>query len=422
MQTKDLQLEKMMWAVRCFYLCLLFTILCLQNAQAAYLKNIPVTKTQPDGTILHCFASGDEYFNYLHDANGYTIIQHPITGYYVYADRRNGKLVATDFVAGKSDPASKGLTPFNLISPEDWMDRRRARERINEPLRDTDLNHGTLNNIAIFIRFKDDNEFTNSFSPIDNMFNDESQNAISMINYFKSASYNAITIHTHCYPEPNGEIIISYQDIHYRSYYEPESPTNPNGYDSSNMDEREFGLLERAVNYVNTIIPSNLNIDHNNDGKVDNVCFIIKGTVGDWNSILWPHKYVIPDDRTIIINGKRVSTYNFQMADATDYFNTSTMCHEMNHTLGAPDLYHYSYSGPDPVGSWDLMNSNTTPPQHCGAYIKWKYGYWIDEIPEITAGFRKIEWKQLDLGSSSAVQRCLVGQHVLFHIRHGRAA
>lgn len=26
------------------------------------------------------------------------------------------------------------------------------------------------------------------------------------------------------------------------------------------------------------------------------------------------------------------------------------------------------------------------PPQHCGAYMKMKYGLWIDEIPEITEG------------------------------------
>ena len=73
---------------------------CFLYAHAAYLKDIPMTLTQPDGTILHCYASGDEYFNYLHDANGYTIMQHPVTGYYVYADKQEGKLVATKYIAG----------------------------------------------------------------------------------------------------------------------------------------------------------------------------------------------------------------------------------------------------------------------------------------------------------------------------------
>ena len=105
---------------------LLIACFCLVNVQAAYLKDVPMTLTQPDGTVLHCFASGDEFFNYLHDENGFTIMQHPQTGFYVYADKRGGQLVATEFVAGRVDPASKNLKPFNLISPEEWMARRKA--------------------------------------------------------------------------------------------------------------------------------------------------------------------------------------------------------------------------------------------------------------------------------------------------------
>jgi M6 family metalloprotease-like protein len=359
-------------------------------AHAAYLKNVPKTLTQPDGTVLHCFASGDEFFNYLHDANGYTIIQHPVTGYYVYADKQDGKLVATDFIAGKYDPASKNLTPYNLISPEEWRARRKAWE-VPDPRpknRDYIPNHGTLNNIAIFIRFSDDGEFTNTYSSIDNMFNDESSNAVSMKTYFRAASYGAIEIPTYFYPGHNGETIISYQDTYPKSYFQPyNASTNPNGYQDDERAQREFDLLERAVNYINANypIPADLNIDYDSDGYVDNVCFIVKGDVGAWSSLLWPHKWNL-QDRTVRINGKRVWTFNFQLADATSYFNTSTMCHEMNHSLGAPDLYHYLdvSPDPDPVGPWDLMDQNSTPPQHCGAYMKMKYGHWIDEIPEIT--------------------------------------
>ena len=87
-------------------LILLVACFCIVNAHAAYLRNVPMTLNQPDGTVLHCFASGDEYFNYLHDSNGYTIMQHPETGYYVYAEKRDGKLVATNYVASICDPAS----------------------------------------------------------------------------------------------------------------------------------------------------------------------------------------------------------------------------------------------------------------------------------------------------------------------------
>ena len=39
--------------------------------------------------------------------------------------------------------------------------------------------------------------------------------------------------------------------------------------------------------------------------------------------------------------------------------NVKTLCHEMFHALGAPDLYHYDDNGLNisPAGSWDLMES-----------------------------------------------------------------
>ena len=369
---------------------LLMACFCFLGVHAAYLRDVPMTLTQPDGTVLHCYASGDEYFNYLHDENGYTIMQHPQTGFYVYADKRDGKLIATEFVAGKVDPASKNLQPYNLISPEEWMARRKAwREKEIQNTHREDLpNHGTLNNIAIFIRFSDDAEFTNTYSSIDNdMFNDVSEGAVSMRSYFRAASYGAIEIPTTFYPGHNGDVIISYQDTYPRSYFQPyNSSSNPNGYQDDERAEREFSLLERAVNYINANYPvsTSLNIDYDNDGLVDNVCFIVRGEVGAWNTLLWPHKWSLYG-KDVYINGKRVWTFNFQLADATDYFNTSTMCHEMNHSLGAPDLYHYYYgTSLAPVATWDLMEYNITPPQHCGAYMKMKYSHWVDEIPEIT--------------------------------------
>ena len=369
---------------------LLVAFFSIISVYAAYLRDVPMTVTQPDGSILQCFASGDEYFNYLHDANGYTIMRNPKTGFWVYADKRDGKLVATDLVAGRVDPASKNLQPFNLISPQEWIARRKTWEEPAKPVQKRDYvpNHGTLNNVSIFIRFSDDSEFTNSYYDIDNMFNDVSDNAISLRSYFRAASYGAIEIPTTFYPGHNNEVIVSYQDTYPRSYFEEyNATTNTNGYqDDDERTEREFSLLERAVNYINANypIPSNLDIDYDGDGYVDNVCFIVRGGVGAWSSLLWPHKWTLYG-KDVYINGKRVWTFNFQLADASSYFNASTMCHEMNHSLGAPDLYHY-YNGTSlsPVGRWDLMENNATPPQHCGAYMKMKYGHWIDEIPEIT--------------------------------------
>ena len=105
----------------------LFVILALvlgalQWTFAAPLKDIPVRLTQPDGQVIECFASGDEFYNYLHDANGFTIVKGE-GGYYCYAMYDNqGKVVASSDRVNSVDPAEAGdiftyggTQTFNII-------------------------------------------------------------------------------------------------------------------------------------------------------------------------------------------------------------------------------------------------------------------------------------------------------------------
>ena len=358
-------------------------------SQAAYFENIPRQLIQPNGDTLKCFISGDEYYHWLHDADGYTIIQNPSTGYYVYADKIGDKLIPTSFVADKINPASAGLHPGINISAKQW---RQKRDNMIEaaparPLfRDEDQNRGTLNNLVVFIRFSDDSEFSNNFYSVSQMFNDSTDDGNSLYNYFKVTSYNQLFIKSTFYPAPSENVIVSYQDSFPRSYYEKQSVLNPSGYCDSSEERtiREHALLQRAINYINSMVPADLNIDYNDDGYVDNVCFVVKGSVSDWADLLWPHRWSLYSIESYI-NGKRVYDYNFQLGSSSTYFSSSVLCHEFFHSLGAPDLYHYSDSlGYVPVGPWDLMASTGYIPQQTNAYMKYKYGNWIDNIPEIT--------------------------------------
>ena len=84
-------------------LIMLMAISCF--ALAAPLKNIEVRLTQPDGQVINCFASGDEFYNYLHDANGFTIVLDD-KGYYVYATKdAEGKVIPTSYIVNSVDPA-----------------------------------------------------------------------------------------------------------------------------------------------------------------------------------------------------------------------------------------------------------------------------------------------------------------------------
>lgn len=373
--------------------------------QAAHVTNVPQKVVQPNGDTLYCFASGDEFYHYLHDANGYTIVQDPATGYFVYGKRENGKVVPTQYVAGTVDPTSVGLAPHARISAAEWHLRHDAmmqpvEARRADRVRDGNTNHGDFNNLVIFIHLADDAPFNQTYSQVNRMFNDTSivNNGSSlgnstyynsMYNYFKVNTYNQLFVHSYLVPQSPDDVIVAYEDIYPRAYYMPWSETNPMGYvdtlEDDNRTTREMQLLARAIDYANenNMFPSDVNFDYNNDGLIDNICFIVSGDVAGWSDLLWPHRWSLWGEE-VYIGDLRVWDFNFELSDNDWYFSNSTLCHEMSHSLGAPDLYHYyDDNGYTPVGGWDLMAQNASVPQHWGAYMKYRYGNWIEEIPTI---------------------------------------
>ena len=251
---------------------------------AAPLKNIPVHVTQPDGQVIECFASGDEFYNYLHDAQGFTIVKGE-GGYYCYAMHDSqGKVVASPYRVNSVDPASVGLQPYVKISEKEYLQRRHEREQYIKPIKrpaNRELNHGRYNNLVVFIRFAGDTYHTTPFSTVDSMFNASNYESISLHNYYHHTSYNQLDLVSYFYPEPDGETILSYEDIYPKEYYMPYDPvTNPMGYQDGETAEREFSMLERAIYYVADQVSDTLDLDYNEDGMVDNVVFVIKGQPG----------------------------------------------------------------------------------------------------------------------------------------------
>ncbi len=77
--------------------------------QGAYIDKMEIKATQPDGTTLELFASGDEFHNWLHDAEGFTIIRHPQTGWLCYAVKDGDDVAAGPLIVGNGDPRAYGL-------------------------------------------------------------------------------------------------------------------------------------------------------------------------------------------------------------------------------------------------------------------------------------------------------------------------
>jgi len=369
-----------MKAIRCLLLLVLLGI--AGSLSAAYLEYVPQKITQPNGAVLNCFASGDEYYHWLHDANGFTIIQNRETGYFVYADKPGDELIPTTLLPGVDDPSAAGLRPRLNISTEKY--REYFATRFKEPSMKSARsfsNTGNYNNLVIFVRFSNQNEYTEPLTQYSTAFN--GAGTVSMTEYFKEVSKTQLNINTTFYPNPSGTTIISYQDSHSRKYYQPYSGANPDGYRTDNESvNREMTLLKNASEFASVqVVASGVDYDHDNDGNIDNVCFIVQGPTDGWSDLLWPHRWVLYT-YDVRIGGNRVYDFNFQLSEA---LGVSVLCHEMFHSLGAPDLYRYVNDDITPVGPWDLMAHNKTPPQHMSAYMKMKYGKWFSQIPSIAS-------------------------------------
>lgn len=354
------------------------------TAKSAYFERLPYIITQPNGKTINCFVSGDEFFNWIHDDEGYTIIQ-ASDGYYYYAIQDGDFLKPSQYIANTVNPASIGLKKWTKISESEYY--RRRDEMFKDEIKDKSSiskapHSGILNNLVIYIRFSDDAEITTSRQAYDVKFNSLTTNSLN--SYYKEVSYNYLNISSTHYPYCALTTNLSYQDSHPRSYFQPyNATTNPNGYFSSQRTEREHQLLADAIDWlnINSPVDVSLNLDGDGDDKVDNVCFVIKGNSGAWSNLLWAHRWNLYS-QNVYINGKRVYDYTFQPENQV---TVKTLCHEMFHALGAPDLYHYNNQGViSPAGGWDLMESGGG---HMLTYMKWKYSNhtWISNIPQITS-------------------------------------
>ncbi|MDR1345779.1 MAG: M6 family metalloprotease domain-containing protein, partial [Bacteroidales bacterium] len=373
-----------------------FNLLVFSTLQASRIENMPATLKQPDGSQIACLLSGDEYYNWVSDTNGYTLLKNA-QGWIVYAALADGALVPTEYLAYSIDPRTVGLVPYLNISAEkrtqiraNFINQTAAAAQLRHPAQAAPQNApasntyrtGTLNNIVIYISFPDA-DFTTTHNQILPNFNGTIRGS-SMQQYYKDISNNNFHINSTFFPAQSGTTVLSYQAPHNRSYYEIDN-------DEPTGRIIEHTLLHDAVVSMQSAIEAaftGVQLDYNNDGNVDNIIFVVQGNTGGWSTLLWPHRWVLYTyqpyyDNELYLNGKMVWDYNLVLEN---HVGVSTLVHETYHTLGAPDLYRYQGDF-DPVGSWDIMASNATPPQSSSAHISHKYGEFLidNDIQEITA-------------------------------------
>jgi hypothetical protein len=204
------------------WLVVLAVLLVAVGSDAAFLRNVPQTVAQPNGTVLHLLATGDEYYNWLHDADGYVVIRDPETRYFVYAVKVDGRLQPTALVVGEAVPADLGLEkglrpdPRYLPDPEELYGASRrllARAMAAEAA----PAFSQINNIVVFIRFADETGTGfNAPSTYQTWFNSTASSDASMQQYFLEASLTSYR--RQLFPPPSGTAS-SRQDSYSRSYF-----------------------------------------------------------------------------------------------------------------------------------------------------------------------------------------------------------
>ena len=353
---------------RVLYSIIIIVLLLLAVSSITYagiLTNVPVSVTQPNGDILCCLASGDEFFNYLHDENGRIIIQNPDSGYYTYA-----QLDQLDNVDQKNIPLE---LPISM--------------RIAKSTHAATTIAGRMENVLVMLCFADENPIITPVAKdkIAALFNNPTN---SLKHYLQTVSEGLLELNT-TLVGLDGNTVLMYQDSRPRNYYKKHHTiTNPDGYKENEYGQRLYELLTNAVAAIDaSSLLSGKNLDINNDGFIDSLTFIASGQVEGWMDILWPHA----GSFYATLNGKEVNSYTFHLYDllfsADSNIGLSTLCHEALHTFGLPDLYRYSYNG-EPVEYWDIMASSTPNPQLPNTHLRLKYTGWGKDLTEISENGR----------------------------------
>ncbi|WP_287211347.1 immune inhibitor A domain-containing protein [Muribaculum sp.] len=246
-----------------------------------------------------------------------------------------------------------------------------------------------LANVVCFVRFSDQEAgdwlYDDAF--YEDFFNNASDGANSVLSYYRDMSYGALLWKSTIVTQ-------EYVDAYKRGYYRQKSEINPDGYSSISEGTTRFQtLVAAAARHVEALLPPDAVVDERGNGVVDNFTLVIQGNSESSSSkILWPHN----SEMTYVagtLAGKKLKHY-LAIFDRANGFknlkviplNTGVVCHELMHTLDAPDLY--SSGKLNPVGIWDLMSDNQTVPQGFLAYIRQSYGRgygnWIPSIAQLS--------------------------------------
>ncbi len=322
------------------------------------------------GQTAYYYESGNEYYSYAHDGDGYLLVKDEDKGTLDYAVNEGGKPVSSG-VSYASSPTDVSKVAKMQIGEMDLgaiegegLDGMTIID--TAPVLASGTDYVSIVNLTIFISFK--GETFNPSQELVSMFNGSN---VSLKDYYQSISNDRVNINSQIAYNTDNTVYV-YQDSERRDYY------NTNG---SSRWARESALITNAIKGAREHfnIGSGVNLDVNGDGYIDSVSVIVHGkSSSTWGSLLWPHSVSLDavdgENNYTLVNNVKVGKYSFNFSDS---ITLGVLAHETAHNLGAPDLYHYGATTQNQdivtVGKWDLMEMDLSTPQYLLAYMRKNY-------------------------------------------------
>ena len=354
----------------------------------------PIQVTQPDGTTVTIQLHGDEWLHFNTTADGYSVVKNQ-QGFYVYAEKKNGELKATQMMAHNAHERKANELAFlqNVkkyqvpdMTPANATMKGRV-EAIGAQRRaqgNRATNYENFKGLIVLIQYND-KEFSREDYPtiINDMVNqqnytgfDNNQRTGSVRDYFTDNSEGKF--------QPQFDVVGPYT-VNYSQY-----DANVNGGKCRKILVDALNQADADVNFKN--------YDGDSDGAVDLVFFIMAGNGANYGgndeNLWWPHRSVIFDeDKHTYIYKDGVMLWDYasatELCGHTAYPQSvfidgiGTICHEFSHVLGLPDFYDSDYeeNGQSVTpGDWSLMDSgcyldNAFTPAGYSLYERYMVGF-----------------------------------------------
>ena len=368
----------------------------------------PLAVPQPDGTTVTLLMHGDEFMNFMTTTDGYTVVK-GADGYYHYADKVDGRLVATgviardaadrtdsqqQFLAMRQRYVQPEMTPSQIQLKEDasrlytadtWGSRKSPAKVLGGR-----IDYSKFKGLVLLVEFTD-----RQFLREDALaFYQDLTSKKDMKGYYDASGEH--------YTEIDGSV----RDYFYQNSMEMFDPTFdvvgpvsiPFSSTYAEKDKNVYTILKEALAAANDQVNYRI-YDLDNNGYVDMVYFIFAGygsyIQGNNENYIWPHA----SDLTwysryqgLRFDGMGFSRYacSVEIADQESMADVhqkldgiGTMCHEFGHVLGLADHYDTDYEKngqAEHPGPWDIMaggadyNGGYTPAGY-NAYERYSLGF-----------------------------------------------